>query len=142
LTSDANAGFSRSDAHLAIILVTDEDDCSMLDSVLMQQATDVFGPLQSFRCTAQGVECAEEIDTAGIKTDCRSRADSAYHLQPDTTACPGTTSLRLVIDRRQRPRPRPTSARPVRARTRSWREMTGVDASASACQADAPVVLL
>ncbi len=58
-----NAGFLRADALLAIVILTDEDDCSLpADSLLgdTSSGTDVgstLGPLTSFRCTEYGVIC-------------------------------------------------------------------------------------
>jgi hypothetical protein len=54
-----NAGFLRDDAILAVVFLTDEDDCSA------DPATDLFdpmlaatyGPLLSYRCTQYGVQC-------------------------------------------------------------------------------------
>ena len=61
-----NGGFLRNDAFLGIIIVTDEDDCSMpADSLIgdTQGGTDIMselGPLTSFRCTELGVTCDGE----------------------------------------------------------------------------------
>jgi hypothetical protein len=57
-----NAGFLRPEAFLAVILVTNEDDCSappdsdLFDSSSMSVA-DPLGPLQSFRCNEFGHLC-------------------------------------------------------------------------------------
>ncbi|MCA9665120.1 MAG: VWA domain-containing protein [Myxococcales bacterium] len=56
-----NPGFRRPDAQLAIVFITDEDDCSAQNPVLFdptQQAlSDPLGPLTSFRCFEFGVQC-------------------------------------------------------------------------------------
>jgi hypothetical protein len=78
LTRTENAGFVRPAAALAIVIVADEDDCSMRTGDLVSPDTSVLGPLQSFRCTTQGVECDEPIDALGTKTNCRPREDSPY----------------------------------------------------------------
>jgi hypothetical protein len=57
-----NAGFLRSDALLAIVLLTNEDDCSVpADSDLFDTSSrlvsDPLGPLQSFRCNEYGHLC-------------------------------------------------------------------------------------
>ncbi len=54
-----NAGFLREDAVLAVILLTDEDDCSVDDpaSDLFGPDTSTYGPLTSFRCTRFGISC-------------------------------------------------------------------------------------
>jgi len=76
LANPKNAGFVRDDANLAVIIIADEDDCSVLDPALFGQG-ELFGPLTSFRCTSQGVQCDPDIDTPGDKTGCGPRADSA-----------------------------------------------------------------
>jgi hypothetical protein len=56
-----NTGFLRPDAILAIVFVTDEDDCSApVTSDLFDPsagAVTTYGTLHSFRCTQFGVEC-------------------------------------------------------------------------------------
>lgn len=72
-----NAGFVRSSASLAVILVSDEDDCSVLDPGLFGPAGGNLGTLQSFRCFRFGVECApDDPTTVGAKADCKSRKTS------------------------------------------------------------------
>jgi hypothetical protein len=59
----SNAGFLRPDAFLAVILVTNEDDCSAPpESDLFDDSSNApsLGPLQSFRCNEFGHLC--EID--------------------------------------------------------------------------------
>jgi hypothetical protein len=57
----ANAGFLRPDAVLAILFLTDEDDCSAPpDTDLFNPDPDAgakYGQLQSYRCTQFGVAC-------------------------------------------------------------------------------------
>jgi hypothetical protein len=57
-----NEGFLRSDAYLAVILITNEDDCSVPDdSDLVNpnqtRMSDPLGPLWSFRCNEFGHLC-------------------------------------------------------------------------------------
>jgi hypothetical protein len=72
----ANAGFLRPDALLAVIFVTDEDDCSLRTPALLGSDS-ALGPLGSFRCTRFGVLCASGgnteamMNTVGVKTGCR-----------------------------------------------------------------------
>ncbi|MEM9493694.1 MAG: hypothetical protein AAGC55_31385, partial [Myxococcota bacterium] len=69
-----NAGFLRDDALLAVIFITDEDDCSTIDPQLFdpsQAAVAELGPLASFRCFEFGVTCAASDPRApGERTDC------------------------------------------------------------------------
>ncbi len=58
----SNVGFLRADAFLAVVLVTNEDDCSApADTTLFSQSSqlvkDKFGPLQSYRCNEFGHLC-------------------------------------------------------------------------------------
>jgi hypothetical protein len=65
---DANptdAGFLRPDANLAVVVLADEDDCSIADSAFFSTDTSTLGPLQSFRCFRFGVECDEDTSTVG-----------------------------------------------------------------------------
>ncbi len=58
LTPGVNANFLRPDAYLAVVFLTDEDDCSFLKgSDILNAATGTYGALQSFRCTRFGVTC-------------------------------------------------------------------------------------
>jgi hypothetical protein len=79
----ANAGFLRPSANLAVVVVGDEDDCSIAHSTLM--GTDAaLGPLQSFRCTRFGVTCdqggrtSDEMNMPGTKSGCHSNDASPY----------------------------------------------------------------
>lgn len=77
LTNPRNNGFLRPAAQLGIVILADEDDCSFRTPRLVDP-NEPIGPLQSYRCTVQGVTCNEPIDVAGIKTGCHARADSTY----------------------------------------------------------------
>lgn len=72
-----NASFRRSTAHLGIIILADEDDCSFLDPAFLS-ADPRLGPLTSFRCTREGIVCNESLDEVGAKTGCRANAASPY----------------------------------------------------------------
>jgi hypothetical protein len=61
-SNPVNDGFLRPEAFLAVILITNEDDCSLPnDSTLVDPAqnlmTDPLGPLDSFRCNEFGHLC-------------------------------------------------------------------------------------
>ena len=92
----ANAGFLRPTANLAVIFVTDEDDCSIAQTELMGPDTATLGPLQSFRCTRFGVTCdvngttPDEMNMTSVekadKSGCHSNEASAYLTHVDTYA--------------------------------------------------------
>ena len=81
LANPVNAGFLRPDTGLLVVMIADEDDCSVRDAALLA-ADPALGPLQSFRCTAQGVVCDQPLDELGPKTGCHARADSPYVEDP------------------------------------------------------------
>lgn len=88
--NSTNAGFLRPDALLAVVILTDEDDCSFSHSTLLGSDTSTLGPLQSFRCTRFGVTCSgggntpDEMNATGTKTGCQSNEQSSY-LEPVET---------------------------------------------------------
>src|SRR4029078_9630115 len=62
LAPAGNAGFLRADAFLAVILVTNEDDCSVpANSMLFDPASRLvsaaLGPLSPYRCNEYGHVC-------------------------------------------------------------------------------------
>ena len=76
--SGDNAGFSRHDAHLAVVFFTNEDDCSVKRPEFFDPTGDLdseLGTLTSFRCTEFGVTCDEPWDRYywGQYTHCRPR---------------------------------------------------------------------
>ena len=79
-----NAGFLRPDAFLGVIIIADEDDCSMEHSSLLSSDTGTLGPRQSFRCTRFGVICdqngqtTDAMNKTGAKTQCHPNDNSAY----------------------------------------------------------------
>ena len=78
LVNNANTGFTRNDANLLVVMLMDEDDCSVRDPALFGPASEALGPQSSFRCTQFGLECDQPIDEVGEKTNCHPRADSPY----------------------------------------------------------------
>jgi hypothetical protein len=54
-----NIGFLRDEAILAVLFLTDEDDCSVDDATsdLFSANTALYGPLSSYRCTRFGTRC-------------------------------------------------------------------------------------
>ena len=82
-SNPGNAGFLRPDARLAIIFITDEDDCSVHNTNMFDSADNPESPLgayKSFRCFEFGVECAESDDprTLGSRSECWPREGSSY----------------------------------------------------------------
>jgi hypothetical protein len=81
-----NAGFLRDDAHLAVIIVSDEDDCSAADLQIynsdpaMETMDSELGYLSSFRCFEFGVVCEGDEDprAPGERTGCKPAEDSPY----------------------------------------------------------------
>lgn len=78
LGNPANAGFLRDTANLAIVILADEDDCSLASGAMLGPDTAALGPLDSFRCFRFGVECAEDTNTVGTKSDCTAATASPY----------------------------------------------------------------
>ncbi len=73
-----NAGFLRDSANLAVVILADEDDCSVADSAFFGDDPSL-GPLQSFRCFRFGVQCdGDDPLTPGAKTGCHPRPASPY----------------------------------------------------------------
>jgi hypothetical protein len=74
-----HAGFLRDDALLLVVVLTDEDDCSVDDPAFFVPDGAGLGELNSFRCFRAGVVCEPDApDTLGSKEGCVSREDSAY----------------------------------------------------------------
>lgn len=76
LTQPANSGFLRDDANLAVVIIADEDDCSVRDPALLGPDSAQLGPLQSFRCTQFGVVCDPDDTSPGAKASCAPRPNS------------------------------------------------------------------
>lgn len=78
-TNTDNQGFLRQDALLAVIIVSDEDDCSALDPGLFDPNEFLLGPVDSFRCFEQGVTCdSNDLRELGPKDNCRPMESSPY----------------------------------------------------------------
>ncbi len=86
-SNTANAGFIRDNAFLAVILITDEDDCSGSNPQLYDNTqTDInstLGPLTSYRCFEFGITCDINSRThQGTRQNCVPREDAAALLHP------------------------------------------------------------
>ena len=83
----ANQGFIRESAFLAVILITDEDDCSAANPQLFDNSQtsidSTLGPLTSFRCFEFGITCDINSRThQGLRQNCQPREDAAALLHP------------------------------------------------------------
>ncbi len=85
----ANWGFFRDDSFLAVVFVTDEDDCSaskpevLFDPDESQNRLDsALGPMTSYRCFEFGITCDTDDRTVqGPRSDCvPRRADDPLNL--------------------------------------------------------------
>jgi hypothetical protein len=68
-----NAGFVRRGALLAVVILTDEDDCSA-DPQLFAQ-TPVAGDSRDFTCALAAYQCNPSISAMGMHAGCRVRHD-------------------------------------------------------------------
>jgi hypothetical protein len=73
LDATENAGFFRSGAGLAVVLMTEEDDCSAADPLLFDPAATELGAISNFRCFEHGLRCEEEGREPGARHGCRER---------------------------------------------------------------------
>ncbi len=77
-----NVGFVRPKAALAIVVLSDEDDCSTKDPSLydpMEESLVSLGPLTSFRCFEFGVTCdINDRQTGGPRKDCAPTVGGKY----------------------------------------------------------------
>ncbi len=87
LVNPANAGFLRDNAYLAVIIIADEDDCSLSHYSLLgtdSASNAKLGELQSFRCTRFGVVCnqggqnSDQMNQVGTKGQCHPADDTTY----------------------------------------------------------------
>lgn len=85
LSPGKNPGFLRPNAYLAVVFITDEDDCSAKPGGAMfgdanGTVASPLGPRTSFRCWEFGVECNNDSNPRafGTRTGCRPRTNSQY----------------------------------------------------------------
>ena len=82
-----NSGFLRSSSVLAVIYITDEDDCSvqMAKRNEIDPSTIDCDPTQpdearcygiDFRCLARSTQCDQTLLTPGVKTNCKERPNN------------------------------------------------------------------
>jgi hypothetical protein len=84
-SNGGNAGFLRDSAYLAVIFITDEDDCSTENTQMFDTSQNSIdselGFLSSFRCYEFGVDCETGNDSPrapGPRTGCFPMEDSPY----------------------------------------------------------------
>ena len=83
-----NAGFLRPNAFLAIIIISDEDDCTHSNARIYDDdgaLVNELGAFADYRCFEWGWECDEGLMGRGARTytNCRPREDSPYLRHPD-----------------------------------------------------------
>jgi hypothetical protein len=78
LENPLNNGFVRPNANLAIVVVADEDDCSLASSAMLGPESPALGAIHSFRCFRFGVACDEDTNTTGDKTNCVASSDTTF----------------------------------------------------------------
>jgi hypothetical protein len=80
----ADPATGQPEAYLGVILIADEDDCSLEHSSLLTGSSTTLGPQQSFRCTRFGVTCdqngktPDDMNKVGAKGACHPNDNSAY----------------------------------------------------------------
>jgi hypothetical protein len=97
----ANGGFLRDNSVLAVIFVTDEDDCSARRPEILfnpdpasNTIDSELGFLHSFRCFEFGVVCDVNGRDPGTRYDCEPRSDTEALLHPISNYSGFLTSLR------------------------------------------------
>ena len=79
LDPETNPGFIRKDAMLAVVFITNEDDCSLATGAMLDPADTSLGPPTKFRCTQHGVICdPDDPSREGAHLNCRPRDGSPY----------------------------------------------------------------
>ncbi len=80
-----NVGFLREGSVLAVVILTDEDDCSASDPALFDDSdtslTSTMGPM-SLRCFEWGTTCDVDSRAAGLRHNCVPRDDPGALLYP------------------------------------------------------------
>ncbi len=76
LRSPSNGTFLRATAQLAIVIVSDEDDCSATPSLFGSDPA--LGALSGTRCTRFGLVCDQDLALLGSKTNCHPVENSPW----------------------------------------------------------------
>ncbi len=84
-TRNQNPGFLRDDAYLAVVIISDEDDCSTRDRGMFALADSTTSAL--FSCSKYGLSCDEpDLTAAGQKHACAPNEASPYMFGVDEYA--------------------------------------------------------
>jgi hypothetical protein len=98
-----NAGFLRKGAFLAVIILTDEDDCSASDKTMYNEPNAT--PAADFRCAMQAYECSTTISPTAAATyqNCRVKTTGSKLQDPakyfeflQTIKRPGQSVVALI----------------------------------------------
>ncbi len=74
-----NQGFVRPSATLGVVILTDEDDCSISDPAFFDPDLDTTGVVSKFRCFEKGVFCGgDDVRVEGEFDDCEPNEQSDY----------------------------------------------------------------
>jgi hypothetical protein len=74
-----NDGFVRPGATLGVVILTDEDDCSVSDPGFFAPDLDTSGQVSKFRCFEKGVYCGgDDVRVEGRFEDCEPNEMSDY----------------------------------------------------------------
>jgi hypothetical protein len=76
-TNPGNTGFLRATAHLAVVILADEDDCSVTSDATFTDPT-LGRANDDFRCFVGGVTCDEDAFAPGPHHNCHPRDPSPY----------------------------------------------------------------
>ena len=88
LSPGVNPGFVRRTANLGVVILADEDDCSVGGDGLFAEVAPALGPRTDFRCFLDGVECDPVADplALGPRTNCHPRATPTHLVGIDAYA--------------------------------------------------------
>jgi hypothetical protein len=94
-----NTGFLREGSLLAVVILSDEDDCSVFDDGLFAESKATLGPY-NIRCFAHGVTCDDGTPPTqvGPRTACESNEESEY-IEPVSKYVDALKQVRPLKDR-------------------------------------------
>lgn len=86
---DPTTGFLRPGAALGVVVLSNEDDCSMFDTALMDPSDSSFNTVSpNSRCFQKGVSCqgADDVFVPGTQQGCKPKTNSHYVRDPNEYA--------------------------------------------------------